>query len=454
MTRNFLLSISALLFFVVLATDCDSGNVASKASSSAPSILTRTVTTHNNDPSAMTIRSAAPPTSTGLSSRTFETATPLPTTSATALAVPITASIGYISGLAFSDRMHGWVLGIPTDGKGSRYGEDAVMRTSTNGGETWHPVPAPFTKVAVYTDERQIYKIKNLRFANTRDGWAFDPALFLTHDGGLTWRYEQMAGSIKALEPKDGTVWVIENICKTAFGSRTCKLRLVTSDDMGQTWQDAPNQPETVGEQTQLVRVSKQEAYLYSEGEVTKPHTWSCGLTNDYDSLLLRTKDGGRTWEKLSQPTPFSCSSAYLSIPTANNLWILCAGQPGAGHQEKSVSVSKDGGIHWHVTAQTPWEATTCRSSGAGDITWDGYVRTFVAPSTSRAFLSIDQAGLFTTNDGGRTWNLPYNARDGRAGTAPGPIVFIDAKHGWVADNNLISRTTDGGVTWSSAKAP
>lgn len=90
-------------------------------------------------------------------------------------------------------------------------------------------------------------------------------------------------------------------------------------------------------------------------------------------------------------------------------------------------------------------------AQGEGDLECVGYVSAFAAQSTGRAFLSINQLGLFVTNDGGKTWELTFRV----AAHAQRPIIFIDSLHGWFADDSqidsVVSWTTDGGVTWDGS---
>src|SRR5436309_2847370 len=78
------------------------------------------------------------------------------------------------------------VVGVPTDHYG-RYADIAAMRATTDGGRTWHTMPAPHAEVGMWDPGTGSRRVQELRFANTKDGWAFNPSLFATHDGGKTW---------------------------------------------------------------------------------------------------------------------------------------------------------------------------------------------------------------------------------------------------------------------------
>src|SRR6516162_2378937 len=93
---------------------------------------------------------------------------------------PVSAS--FVSGTT------GWLLGLATPG-GSRI----VLCRTADGGQHWSSVPAPSAPwpyrssvpgPAVSTGPDAVSQIV---FADQRDGWAFGPGLWATHDGGTHW---------------------------------------------------------------------------------------------------------------------------------------------------------------------------------------------------------------------------------------------------------------------------
>jgi hypothetical protein len=97
----------------------------------------------------------------------------------------------------------GWVLGL---GPCSDGGCPRLLRTDDRG-QTWRLVSGTPLPNAGATDG-----VRDVRFANASDGWAFNPGLWATHDGGLTWTEQALPGvarfSVSALEVTGGLVHV------------------------------------------------------------------------------------------------------------------------------------------------------------------------------------------------------------------------------------------------------
>ena len=63
--------------------------------------------------------------------------------------------------------------------------------------------------------------IREIRFAEPSDGWAWGPGLWSTHDGGSTWRQVPITGSVVSLEPYTGGVYAVIVDCPY-FGEGGC----------------------------------------------------------------------------------------------------------------------------------------------------------------------------------------------------------------------------------------
>src|SRR5579871_4744011 len=86
------------------------------------------------------------------------------------------------SSVTFIGTHTGWVIGqAGTPGHCATQYCTSVARTD-NAGKTWTGVPAPLTSQADGSAG-----VSQVRFLDLRDGWAFGPQLFATHDGGHTW---------------------------------------------------------------------------------------------------------------------------------------------------------------------------------------------------------------------------------------------------------------------------
>jgi photosystem II stability/assembly factor-like uncharacterized protein len=75
---------------------------------------------------------------------------------------------------------------------------------------------------------------------------------------------------------------------------------------------------------------------------------------------------------------------------------------------------------------------------------WD-----LAVPAPGQGWMIFAPGWLAHSPDAGRIWQQVALAYDPiHAGFGLGPIVFLDAAHGWVAAPSGLLRTTDGGAHW------
>jgi photosystem II stability/assembly factor-like uncharacterized protein len=169
---------------------------------------------------------------------------------------------------------------------------------------------------------------------------------------------------------------------------------------------------------------------------------------------VLRSTDNGRSWQELTLPKNDTANggNGFIDIGFADdkNIWVV--GCPG----QKSYAV--DGG--WMLDFNY---AAVMHSSNAGS-SWENVglgsglgsrCRKAVQFVGQNGWIVDDEGSVINTIDGGKTWqfqaDVALNAER---------MQFIDAQNGWIigaARNSSklqISRTTDGGTTWTVAKMP
>ena len=76
------------------------------------------------------------------------------------------------------------------------------------------------------------------------------------------------------------------------------------------------------------------------------------------------------------------------------------------------------------------------------------------AAAPDRLWMILADGWLSRSADGGRSWrqvDLPYGQI---SDYGLGPLVFLDAAHGWVAGRSGLFRTTDGGEHWETITLP
>ncbi len=338
--------------------------------------------------------------------------------------------------LVFVDALHGRYMADRCPG-GEEGDCDRPLSATTDGGQTWRVVGvAP-------------KEANSLRFANRQEGWAFGPGLYATHDGGATWtnRSGQAgvagpggAGEVASLELLGGSVGELVQHCTPDPPqlSVTCAFTLRLSADKGSTWRSSDGLAPIQG---QVVSFGSMNTPKGSLGWLLI----QSGFRHDTpEKAHFRvTHYAGLTWEdRPDLPCP-SFEKYLLDGDRRGGLWLLCAGQAGAGSQGKSLYVSNDEGQHWELRASALHRV--------GQMPVSGYALSLAVTSPDRAWLALERGTLYGTTDSGRTWGgaIPMPG-DGSVGAA----VFTDEAHGWWVTVADLFRTTDGGAGWQRLPHP
>jgi len=130
--------------------------------------------------------------------------------------------------VTFVSPFEGWLLGGVACGGATCA---AVLRT-LDAGRTWASIHAPNAGLSTGPGSSN-EGVSGLRFANARDGWAFGPDLWVTHDGGATWRKITITGSsgevVSSLEAARGSV-------HAAFYDDSSGIKIATSPVGRDAW--------------------------------------------------------------------------------------------------------------------------------------------------------------------------------------------------------------------------
>jgi photosystem II stability/assembly factor-like uncharacterized protein len=129
--------------------------------------------------------------------------TPNPSTGHGSTAIPnhfAPVSVTAISELTW------WLLGsAPCTLVGQQPPCGAILRT-TDGGRTFAGLEAPRASLAQRLSSSGFSQI---RFADLKDGFAYGPDLYATHDGGTTWGPVDVSGQVNDLAISDGEVYAV-----------------------------------------------------------------------------------------------------------------------------------------------------------------------------------------------------------------------------------------------------
>ena len=263
-------------------------------------------------------------------------------------------------------------------------GYNAVVRTD-DGGKTWEQI-LPST-----------YPITNFQFFNTQNGVGLDSdvngtSLLTTKNGGETWqKVRESPCTTQFISEKSG--W---GVCYFNPSNKTSGLLYHTSDG-GSSWQLIPI-PDSL--------VTLNARFMDDQ----------TGVVWDYWDHLFGTQDAGKTWQ------PVQVYQSKFPLRDNQSGWLT------AGDK-----------IIYHAS---PTDSTWVQVLPIGTITQ------FDPVSDDAAFVSYNYYGEFLkTVDGGKTWAriLMDDIIDGNNYFH---FNFVDAQHGWLASNQGLFRTTDGGLTW------
>ena len=163
---------------------------------------------------------------------------------------------------------------------------------------------------------------------------------------------------------------------------------------------------------------------------------------------LLRTQDGGRSWEQLAGPpdSESTCHRTGLAFANASSGWITgeCPFDPGGS---ALLEITHDGGVTW-LPLQLPPPPQTPELFRTALLCSARSPHLFGPESGSLVVTCLlDSAGgpqeqsyLYATSDGGATWrNSIYPGGD---------LYLLDPDRGWALSTDSYW-TEDGGVTWT-----
>jgi hypothetical protein len=298
-----------------------------------------------------------------------------------------------------------WVLGAaPCSLVGLQPPCGAILRT-TDGGRSFIALEAPTASLA---GRLSTSGYSQIRFADLRDGFAYGPNLYATHNGGATWHPVDVGGDVSDLAISDGEVYAIVS---PPPGSAGQLMRSPVGQDQWST----------------VTAAGRVSGGLWALGhEVLAQSASGPG----YGADLLVSDDGGASFGSVPAPSPgLPCDFESQSPPL---IWAHCA-----TGTESGVWYSSDFGKNF----------VSVHGSGAPPLPNSAV---FAAASNTTAVVGYNQ--LYRTADAGTTWTP----------VGPSGIVqwaylgFTDATHGAAlgyvgsvaSGNERLYYTTDGGQTY------
>jgi hypothetical protein len=269
----------------------------------------------------------------------------------------------------------------------------SIVRT-TDGGRSFVGIPAPRTQ-----------RVSQLRFADPKDGFAYGPDLWVTHDGGGQWNPVPVSGGVNELAASGGYVYAVVGNGTTGVG------KLMRSPINADVWSALPAAGNAIGG-------------LWVQGSEVLVES----ATSSAQQLRV-SHDGGRSFTTYPVPPSVVCQFEEPGPPV---VWAHCA----TGMLSGTWRSTQDG----RNLVQVGGALRQLPNSAA-----------FGSASATTAVVGFQ--ALYRTGNGGATWSKV----SGPTGISAWQYVgFTDPTHGVALGyagtqqpgNERLYYTTDGGVSY------
>lgn len=321
-------------------------------------------------------------------------------------------------------------------------GRDTVVLKTSNGGQSWEVqtqtnLPRNLFSVREFFDvrainEQVVWAMANAGTILTRDGgrtwtrvtgggnaifalderraWVFDDTnlsdgiVLRTRNGGISWDTTRILGAV----PREG--YFVDSL-RGVFVSRS---GVFASSDGGATWANiSPN--------------------VSLGGNTNYSSLWlvnsTLGFVGADDSTLVRTTDGGRTWQRSALQVGAFTDVERIRMVNAQVGFVLA--------EDNILLATSDSGRTWQQRSVIP--ASTI-------VTDIQFVSEQVGFAVGGISFNIEESSVWRTNDGGRTWTQIR-------GTKNMPLFGLATRSNTLATavgNTTILNTQNGGQLWAT----
>jgi photosystem II stability/assembly factor-like uncharacterized protein len=311
--------------------------------------------------------------------------------------------------VTFVSANEGWVLGTAP----CHSAPCTSIVATGDGGRSWHPIPAPRARL---TQFGRGTGVGELRFAGPLDGFAYDPDLYFTHDGGASWHRVRLPGRVGDLEASGGVVYA-------AVRAGRGQERIYRSAANTNAWSMVAGLPVGI-------------KGTPGEGTITL-HGTSAWI---FIGSRLYATSTGTSWFRVQLPCDRARKLFADSVAAfdTHRITLLCTGLPAAGTTAKVVYASGNGGHSFS-------RAGTAPSGGDGGVLAEpAPAHIFIASSSGATF-------IYVSRNGGRTWQTSLFLADGGKGW--NDFGFTTATQGIAVEGvpaigSHLYLTRNGGRTW------
>jgi photosystem II stability/assembly factor-like uncharacterized protein len=319
---------------------------------------------------------------------------------------------------------------LPTGGiEVSQHSQVTQLATTSDGGRSWQlsglPVPAGLTRGGLRPEQ--------LAASSSSVLWAVvgKGRLVATSDAGAHWTLQSLPGTVSQVEIASRSVWALTCILIRQRAC-ACHPQLWRTHTPGSGWSRV-GLPQRTATDPQSVRLAVLPRAVIVGVIGYRRRTGSFELFHS-DDLGRRCKVRPVSW----RAQPCEDGTALVSGPPATG-WLLCNTGAAAGSSDKSLLRTIDGGQTW----QTVSGVTVTGAFGLGQLP-AAEPAALAAGSPNRLWLS-GHNDLTVSNDGGRRWD---RVRGVNPEGAPSTFDVLDASHAWLLGFDTgLWRTTDG-VHW------
>lgn len=285
-------------------------------------------------------------------------------------------------------------------------------------------------------------KQDDVTFVDENTGWYVNGygKIFHTKDGGTTWekQLEKKGSFFRTIAFLNKDVGFVGTVGTDYFPNVNDTIPLYGTKDGGKTWKPVEYKGPYVKGLCAIDIIKEQ--YINHGNIDFKYHIYAVGRVGSPANIMV-SHDGGETWT--SNTMNQDCKMLFDIKMFNKNVGIACAATNEDISQSNALILkTTDGGKTWNKVYQSnrPYETTWKVSFPTEKI---GYVTI----QSYNPDPNVKQQRVAKTIDGGETWKEINLIEDPTAREFG--IGFIDENHGFLGTINSGFETKDGGETWT-----
>ncbi len=285
-------------------------------------------------------------------------------------------------------------------------------------------------------------KQDDISFVDENTGWYVNGfgKIFHTKDGGKTWekQLEKEGSFFRTVAFLDQNTGFVGTVGTDYFPNVTDTIPLYGTKDGGKSWKPISyKEPYVKG----LCAIDVVKEQYINHGKIDyKTHIFAVGRVGSPANIMM-SHDGGENWTSISMNS--DCKMLFdIKMLDKNNGFVCAATSENISQSNALILKTSDGGATWQKVYQSdrPFETTWKVSFPTKDV---GYVTI----QSYNPDPNVKQQRIAKTIDGGKTWKEINLVED--AGAREFGVGFIDENHGFVGTMSSGFETKDGGATWT-----